>query len=430
VNNPDSFIKQIFWWVILTISHITVLWGQTTAQEIFDNPEKSGGVQYAYPVQHVGPAAPYPDGYKPFYISHFGRHGSRYLVTDNEYKEILDLFNLAYEVKALTMLGKDVFQRLKTIWLEAEGHGGELSPLGIEQQKSISSRLITRYPEVFGKKAKIAAVSTTVPRCIHSMEHFCQRLTEFNPEMIILQDADSAHMEYLNFHTPEAVRFRSDSNTWKQKYNQFEKLHVHPERLMNSLFIHTNFLPLTENANSLMLKLFNIASNLQNMQTEISLYDLFEKQELFNLWQCRNYKLYVQYANAAENGGIMMENAKPLLKNIIETANKYIESNSSGASFRFGHDGNIIPLAMLLHLEDCYNSASDPSDFYKVWSDFKVAPMAGNIQIIFFKKNGSKDILVKFLHNETIVKLPLVSSYSFPYYLWSDVLDYYEGLLR
>ena len=54
--------------------------------------------------------------------------------------------------------------------------------------------------------------------------------------------------------------------------------------------------------------------------------------------------------------------------------------------------------------------------------------MAGNIQIIFFKKNGSNDILVKFLHNETIVKLPKVSSYSFPYYLWSDVLDYYEGL--
>ena len=38
--------------------------------------ERMGGVYYAYPVTHTTMAAP-PQGYEPFYLSHYGRHGSR-----------------------------------------------------------------------------------------------------------------------------------------------------------------------------------------------------------------------------------------------------------------------------------------------------------------------------------------------------------------
>ena len=42
--------------------------------------EKLGGVYYAYPIES-GMANPLlqlaPEGYEPFYISHYGRHGSR-----------------------------------------------------------------------------------------------------------------------------------------------------------------------------------------------------------------------------------------------------------------------------------------------------------------------------------------------------------------
>ncbi len=429
MENNIHIIKEFFLWFILTFSFITVLKGQTSFQEIYENPEKSGGVQYVYPERHVGPAAPYPEGFYPFYISHFGRHGSRYLVEDDEYKQILDIFKVADQSNNLTSTGKDVYERLKVIWEESAGKGGELTPLGIAQQKAIATRMFTRYTQVFGDGNKITGVSTTVPRCIHSMEYYCGKLAELNPRLNISLDAEPEHMEYLNFHTDEAIRFRSGPG-WKIRYNEFQKKNIHPERLMAALFTNTVALPENENPVTFMLQLFNIASNLQNMETDITLYDLFEKKELFSLWQCRNYRLYVQYANAAENGGIMMENAKPLLKNIVETANLYIESNLSGATLRFGHDGNIVPLSMLLHLENCYNSVSEPEDFYKAWSDFTVAPMGANIQMVFFKKKGSKDILVKFLQNEVEVKVPPIKSYAFPYYLWSDVMEYYLKLLN
>ena len=56
---------------------------QTAKDEIFNDLNKAGGVYYAYPVSTVE-QTPAPKGYEPFYVSHYGRHGSRYLIADND----------------------------------------------------------------------------------------------------------------------------------------------------------------------------------------------------------------------------------------------------------------------------------------------------------------------------------------------------------
>ena len=84
---------------------------------------------------------------------------------------------------------------------------------------------------------------------------------------------------------------------------------------------------------------------------------------------------------------------------------------------------------MLLHLDGCFNSVSDANEYYKAWSDFKVAPMAGNIQMIFYRKNKSNDILVKFLLHEKEIMVPPVETDIAPYYHWADVKAYYTSLL-
>jgi hypothetical protein len=52
--------------------------------------------------------------------------------------------------------------------------------------------------------------------------------------------------------------------------------------------------------------------------------------------------------------------------------------------------------------------------------------MAGNIQLVFFRKPGSEDILVKFLMNENETSIPL-STDCYPYYHWTDVERFYRG---
>lgn len=407
--------------------NLSLVFGQTSLQEIIETPEKTGGVLYAYP-STGGIQTPPPEGYEPFYISHFGRHGSRYLISDSEYKWPLDLFADASEKNALTPLGKEVYNRLVKVWEEAEGHGGDLSPLGIRQQRAIAERMYQSFPEVFENNLKISARSTTVIRCVLSMDAFCERLKELNTTLDITREASNKYMPYLNHHTEEAKTFRAEKDTWKKDYNRFEEEHVNPERLIQSLFSDQTYIQEQVKADKLMWALFQIAGDMQNMETNLSFYDIFEREELVDLWQCGNYYNYVSDGPSAINGGIMLHNGKLLLKNIMESADKVITASGKGADFRFGHDGNLIPFAALLHLKDCYESISEPANFYKVWSNFKVAPMGANIQMIFYRKKGSDDILVKFLHNEQETIIPPVQSNIVPYYNWNDLKNYYNSL--
>lgn len=165
------------------------------------------------------------------------------------------------------------------------------------------------------------------------------------------------------------------------------------------------------------------------MEQEVSFYDIFEKQELFDIWQIHNYKNYVCDGPSPMTNGLMVANAKPTLENIIAAADEAIASGRNSATFRFAHDGNIIPLAGLMKLENCYNEEADPDKFYQAWCNYKVAPMAGNIQLVFFRKKGSpEDVIVKLLLHEHEVSIPVKTDMA-PFYHWQDVRAFYKGIV-
>lgn len=422
-------MKKIISFFILAVTVQLSVFCQTTRGEVFENIEKAGGVYYAYPVKDPT-ITPVPKGYEPFYISHYGRHGSRYLISDNDYEWVINLMKDAQGNKALTPLGEDVLARLNTIYVEAEGRGGDLSPLGVRQHRGIAERMFSNYPQVFKGETEISARSTIVVRCVLSMDAFCERLKELNPKLKITRESSNRYMNYLNYHSPESNKFTAPDGPWREEYRKFEEAHTRPERLVQSLFSDNDYITKKVNPKELMWGLYWIAIDMQNMETPVSFMDIFEKQELFDLWQAFNYRFYVCDSNYKGNNGMMLANSKPQLRNIIETADQVIKENTNGATLRFGHDGNLIPLAGLLHFKDCYNSVSDPYEFYKHFSDFKIAPMAGNIQIIFFRnKKDSSDIIVKFLHNEKETSIP-VETDNFPFYKWKDVKEFYSQLLK
>lgn len=400
---------------------------QTTPEEVFATIEKAGGVYYAYPVTESLNTAP-PKGYEPFYISHYGRHGSRYLIGDNDYKWVLDMMTDAHNAGALTFLGEDVLARLQQVWIEAEGRGGDLSPLGVRQHKAIAKRMYESFPQVFAGDPVMSARSTIVMRCALSMDAFCESLKEQKPSMNITREASNRYMCYMNYHSPESNRFTAQDGPWREEYRKFEEAHTRPDRLVASLFSDAGYILRKVNPYNVMWGFYWIAVDMQNMETDISFMDLFEKQELFDLWQAFNYRFYVCDSNYPLSNGMLLDNAKPLLRNILESAEEVIAGGKNGATLRFGHDGNLIPLTGILRLKDCYNQEENPYNFYKVFSDFKIAPMAGNVQIVFFR-NKAGDILVKFLHNERETSIP-VETDCFPFYHWNDVKSFWTQILN
>ena len=297
------------------------------------------------------------------------------------------------------------------------------------QQRGIAERMYQAFPEVFKGEPQMSARSTVVIRCVLSMDAFCERLKEFNPKMRIERESSNKYMDYLNFHTQEAMKFTSRKGPWYEEFRKFEEEHVRPERLMNTLFNSKEYIRKNVNPEELMRGLYWVASDMQNVEPEVCFYDIFEKQELFDIWQIHNYKNYVCDGPSPMTNGLMLANAKSLVENIMDSADAAIASGTNSATFRFGHDGNVIPLVGLLRLENCYNEESDPAKFYQAWCNFKMVPMAANVQIVFFRKKGSADdIIVKFMLNEKEVSIPVKTDIA-PFYHWKDVRAFYKDLL-
>lgn len=400
---------------------------QTTFEEISADLNKAGGVYLAYPKVEAK-QTPAPKGYKPFYVSHYGRHGSRYLLGDGDYQWIIQLMTKADAVNGLTPLGKDVLQRLQLVWKETEGHGGDLTPLGVRQHQGIAERMSKNFPEVFRGKRQISARSTVVYRCAMSMVAFGDRLKGLNPQLDINYEMSEKYMSYLNYHTDRSNAFtHGEKGPWVEEYRKFEAAQVKPDRLVNSLFSNADFIRCEVNPANLMWGLYWIAVDMQDIETPLSFYDIFTAQEMFDLWQCVNYRFYICNANPLASKGLVMANAKTLVENIIESADSAMKNRSIAATLRFGHDGNVIPLLALLQIENFDVAVAGPAEVYKHWCDFKATPMASNVQLVFFE-NKSRDVLVKFLHNEKEVHIP-VKTDIWPYYHWNEVKEYYQKRL-
>ena len=400
---------------------------QTTFEEISADLNKAGGVYLAYPTVETK-QTPAPKGYKPFYVSHYGRHGSRYLLSDRDYQWIIQLMEKAETVNGLTPLGHDVLKRLNMVWEEAQGRAGDLTPLGVRQHQGIAERMSKNFPEVFRGKRHVSARSTVVYRCAMSMVAFGDRLKQLNPQLDMSYEMSEKYMSYLNYHSARSNAFtHGKKGPWVEEYRKFEEAQVHPDRLVSTLFSNADFIRCEVNPSELMWGLYWIAVDMQDMETPVSFFDLFTAKEMFDLWQCINYRFYMGNANPLASNGIVMANAKSLVENILESADAAIKDRSIAATLRFGHDGNVIPLLALLQIENFDVAVAGPAEVYKHWCDFKATPMASNVQIVFFE-NKAGDILVKFMHNENEVHVP-VKTDQWPFYHWNDVKEYYQKRL-
>ncbi len=400
---------------------------QTTFEEISADLNKAGGVYLAYPTVETK-QTPAPKGYKPFYVSHYGRHGSRYLLSDRDYQWIIQLMEKAEIVNGLTPLGHDVLKRLIMVWEEAQGRAGDLTPLGVRQHQGIAERMSKNFPEVFRGKRHVSARSTVVYRCAMSMVAFGDRLKQLNPQLDMSYEMSEKYMSYLNYHSARSNAFtHGKKGPWVEEYRKFEEAQVHPDRLVSTLFSNADFIRCEVNPSELMWGLYWIAVDMQDMETPVSFFDLFTAKEMFDLWQCVNYRFYMGNANPLASNGIVMANAKSLVEIILESADAAIKDRSIAATLRFGHDGNVIPLLALLQIENFDVAVAGPAEVYKHWCDFKATPMASNVQIVFFE-NKAGDILVKFMHNEKEVHVP-VKTDQWPFYHWNDVKEYYQKRL-
>lgn len=403
------------------------LFAQTAKEEIFADVHRSASNYYAYPTPTGTLTAP-PKGYKPFYLSHYARHGSRFLINPNDYEKPLSLMREADQNGVLTPLGKQVLSILDSMARMAVQRYGELTPLGARQHKGIAERMYKNYPEVFQGEAEVDARSSVVIRCILSMNAESLELQALNPKLKFKNDASAHDMYYIVGSNDEELKKIRKSDEIISAKKKVKKEHTHPERLMGALFNNPDYVKWKIDEDKLMTDLFKLAGNMQSHDTDLDLYSIFTKEECYDLWLADNYDWYLNYGPSPLNKGKVPYSEAELLKNILNTADTSIVKKENSATLRFGHEVYLMPFVSLLELGDSGFQTNDPDELAEVWRNYRIFPMASNVQFVFFRKKGSDDILVKVLLNENEMTLPVKSDIA-PYYHWKDVETYYRNKL-
>ena len=389
----------------------------------------SNYVAYRGPQKKLTPA---PKGYKPFYLSHYGRHGSRYMIGSAAYD--VPYFSLlkAKQEGKLTAKGEETLQKVKMIREDAKGRDGELTPLGALQHQGITRRMMERFPEIFAGNTNIEARSTVVIRCILSMENGLQQMLRINPKLHIFHDASYHDMYYMN---------QDDKRLDSLKYcvgrkvvqEEFTKKHDCYSRVMKELFNDQDWVKQNIDQRDLNWKLFEMAGAIQGteLRGKVSLYDLFNDDEIYQNWVVSNSWWQMSYGYSPYTGNEQPFSQRNLLRDIIEKADSCIALQHPGATLRYGHDTMVTPLTCLLDLNGYGAEIKDPEKIASQWFDYKITPMATNLQFVFYRKGdgknakaqSDKDILVKVLLNEDEATLPIKSDVA-PYYHWSDFKTY------
>jgi hypothetical protein len=110
---------------------------QDPRTEIQQDKKLSGANFLAYPAPEQTTYSSAPKGYKPFYISTYVRHGSRFHINKHDYTYALTPLEKADSAKVLSSVGKDVLRKIARVLQLSDGRLGELTPLGARQHRGI-----------------------------------------------------------------------------------------------------------------------------------------------------------------------------------------------------------------------------------------------------------------------------------------------------
>ena len=143
-------MKKLFLLLLAGLAGVTAFAQPFSAyEEVMADVERAGGVHRMYPTDQPRPTAA-PKGYKPFYVSHLGRHGARFALGHTVYEDILAVWENAREKGWLTPEGEQFYQEYVSIYPLLAKREGQLTvpelPGGVQRENPRQRRVYGESP--------------------------------------------------------------------------------------------------------------------------------------------------------------------------------------------------------------------------------------------------------------------------------------------
>ena len=401
---------------------------QTSREELLSHMDLTAGNYANYPVPTALPT-PAPDGYEPFYISHYGRHGARYMTSDKHYRRLRHQLDTARSLGLLTDYGRDVRHRIKDAAADAKDRAGELTALGARQHRAIARRMYDNYPSLLSRPLSVFANSSDSKRVMLSMANFVMELKSLNPSMQFTMDASQHDLYYIKANKSIVVPENDTEDALYSKLSKFKKKMLSGKAQMEAIFKDPERAATFIDPYTFADDLYNVAADMYCLpELGIKFDDVFGEEGMIDGFRAYNasWCLWEGLMPGAEPSYYRIY---PLLQNFLDEADEVIASGECGLRLRFGHDSVVLPFSFALGFREAINGTDDMENLHRQFSIIRLIPMAANIQWVFFRKEGSDDILVKFLMNENETSIPIDTD-CYPFYHWSDVERYYRDMIE
>ena len=394
--------------------------------QVRQDARKSWGMEGPHRFDAAAKLTKAPKGYKPVYIAHYGRHGSRYAWNSKTYTLIRDVMAKAAEKGVLTAYGEEFKAKYEAMYMEPWINAGDLVPMGFDQHLRIGEFVYSSFPKVFKGKREVSAISSTAQRCIVSMGAFNLGLKGGNPDLKIT--LRSSHDGMCIVAPPSAPKsmvrhFKGEDDPQTMPDADQFMQHVLPqEAILGKLFTDTAFFAsMKVDPWDFLSELWSLYTGYHNYVKEPFFDDLFTDEERLQAWEADNYASF--YADLTARYSMI-----PLLEDIIAKANAALADPTRAADLRFGHDYILEGLVTLLNVNGMGTIPATPAEVKYWFRNFDI-PMAATLLFVFYQdKKG--DVLFKLLLNEKEATLPILQPVSGPYYRWSDFLAWTDAMLQ
>ena len=362
-----------------------------------------------------------PEGYKPFYVSHFGRHGSRFQTrTAPLFGIVCDALDSLHLAGRLTLEGDSLRLEIKQMCELNEKMEGMLTKRGTREHAGIAARMAKRFPEVFSQKDRnlVHAQSTNVQRTVQSMCGFTTSLVSCFPNVKL--DISTGLFKDFAVNNPE------DKLPGKA---EIDKL-VDPVR--NALLPTKDELaPLAarlfkdyEPSAKLLRDIYIAAASAGCFDIPVNPVRFFTVDELFAFYRWRDASFNSSYGTLDVVREKQAVKGKMYLRMLIDDADRALDGGDRCADLRFCHDGNVGPLMNAFGVGPFAVTARSEAP-YRDWQAFRGICMASNLQLVFFRsEEPGAEILVQTLYNERECDYPGLEPVSGWFYRWSDVRRY------
>ena len=375
-----------------------------------------------YPLQDT----PAPKGYKPVYISHYGRHGSRSNWGGKAYLGVIGVLEAAQHEGILSADGEMLLKGARDVLAGWDGMDGRLSQRGSREHAALAERMYKRYPAVFKGEKNVRAFSSTVQRCIISMNSFTNSLIRQNPKLQIRVDTGEKFMDYLDNEkgwerlTGPAMRksFEWLRDVPDDTLGVISRVFTDPVKARN----------IVKNARQFTQDVYDTAVVAEDFDIQENLYSVLPFDAIYRRWAQNNMFLYLGHCNSVEVGQERVAMAKSCVEDIVAKADEALATGNYAADLRFGHDYPLMALASYLGVEGVGDRLA-VDEICEKWFGFWNICMASNLQMIFYR-NKAGHVLVKFLYQEKERKLRGLEPVTGPYYDWETVKANLEGYMR